>query len=120
MSHFHAKWGSQPSLNHVEAVPAPPEPAEFEMDGELFRLELKAGKRVPVRVNRPAGKDFKGKCWRCERTGHFGRDCTHKAKARLQQHLLRHGRHGACAFLLPIWPNGPWTSSLVTLLSSAC
>ena len=47
---------------------------EFEIAGELYRLEFKDGKKVPVKVNRPK-KGFKGKCWKCDREGHFGRDC---------------------------------------------
>ena len=51
------------------------EPVEFEIAGELFRLELKDGRRVPVKQGsaRPPQKKtttFKGKCYRCDRTGH--------------------------------------------------
>ena len=49
------------------------------MDGELYKLEMQGGKRIPVKVNKP--RTFKGKCFKCDRTGHRASDCKAKAKA---------------------------------------
>ena len=56
---------------------------EFEINGEVYRLELRNGRRVPVKTleKAPVGKTFKRKCWQCDGPGHFGRDCTYTPKA---------------------------------------
>ena len=53
---------------------------EFEINGEIFKLELHNGKRTPVKQNKPAS-EFRGKCFKCERKGHMSRNCTFKTKA---------------------------------------
>ena len=46
---------------------------------------MRNGKRVPVKTSKkanasPGPKAFKGKCFRCDRTGHMGRDCPYTTK----------------------------------------
>ena len=37
---------------------------------------------MPVKASKPNSrpKKFTGKCWRCDRLGHFGRDCKYQTK----------------------------------------
>ena len=78
LAHVHQGWSQKrPGLHMVEQGPAGnPSPEEFEINGEVYRLEMRNGRKVPVKSPKkgPAGKSFKGKCWQCDRPGHFGRD----------------------------------------------
>ena len=80
----HQKW-SEPrlGLHNVDADLDATVSDEFEINGELYRLEYQGGKRVLVKTSKSnlgPKKPFSGKCWRCDRTGHFGRDCKFQTK----------------------------------------
>ena len=81
----HSRWDKKTGLNNVEPVPQQHgDDLQFEMGGELYELRMVNGKRTPSKINRPGGtnsKGFKGKCFRCDRTGHRSGDCKFSKKA---------------------------------------
>ena len=82
LTNVHQQWDRKGvGIHAVDTNTGPTQynDGEFELAGELYRLEFQNGKRVPVKVNPNKRKSFK--CFRCDRTGHFGRDCPHSSKA---------------------------------------
>ena len=72
----HQKWNDRGSnTNSCEIGPA--EGEEFEVNGEIYKLEFKGGKPTPVKVNKPHGQ-FKGSCYKCDRKGHTSKFCNYK------------------------------------------
>ena len=78
ITYVHQKWDTKHQMHNIELTNGPPD-EEFEMDGEIYKLEMKGGRRVPVKQNKPKG-EFKGKCFKCNRRGHLSRDCKHTTK----------------------------------------
>ena len=78
---------SKSGINSMEPTDSH-EDSEVEIGGELFKLELKNGRRTATKVARPgapgpkkSAKEFKGKCYKCDRVGHRRPDCTYSTKA---------------------------------------